>query len=372
MKNHWGNRALAVLVAGSLIGTVAACASGDDAEQGKLAGDVALDGLPKAPPVKLPAAWDGMAGGLFQFTSVHPTYTENGILTVSPVDEPVIWSWDGRATTLKPKTDADKIEIDDSLVVARDGKWYPVTVWRGTKNAAGLGEAVTTSYVTTWNEQGESIFQGEVDLGVQLENRGWRGIDGMLVHEVSLNEKFRSSAHTVVLDPMTGKVSRGAMPEDYPTVRAEDGLSRTNPALTIVHPTPDAPGRITNTKTGKVTEMPVENPCGDPIASSVVSSFDGRYLAIGKRVIDTKTDAATCLDPAGTPSLTAITSDGVGYGRGKRNGSDVTISYDFAKKTIAILPEAMVAPSFVGPDDVAVVAPPLGKQDLTGVYRTAT
>ena len=112
------------------------------------------------------------------------------------------------------------------------------------------------------------------------------------------------------------------------------------------------------------------DPC-EPTSTptTLVSSFDGRYLAFGRNVIDSKDGTAACLDGGGSAHLTAITSGGVGYGTDTRNGQNTTVSYDFARAETTQLDGQAIAPVFVGPDDVAVVAG--SANSAFSVYRTA-
>ena len=376
MNARWGNLTMTTLLTFSVLAAVGACSTTED--PAPEAGGRAT-GVPHASPIKLPAFWDGMNGGIFEFSAWKPAYTADGILTIDAAKRPVIWTWDGEPTSLEPDSEGAEVEIEDSYIYGRDGAWHLTTLWRGTVKATGntLGDAKVTLNVTTWNSMGKQLFQGPVDkLDVSLSQLSEWGIEnGMLSHEVGVSEQVFGDARSVLISPLTGQISRGVAPaEDQ--VRGpwanNGGMNGTNPNLTVEHPTPESPWRITNTGSGAITDLPASGGCGDTTAAStVVSSFDGRYLAVGDNVVDSKSGTSTCLDDTGNPTITAIASDGVGYGTATQNGSSVVISYDFGRDEVTVLPDAMVAPTFVGPDDVAVVEPERGRQGMTGVYKVA-
>ncbi len=388
MRSRRGTMSV-VTMAACLVVAGTGCSSGEsdtnmDATASAVEGAPA--GLPKAPPLKLPAFWDGMDGGLFEFSgkSNSIAYTSAGILTFDAADLPVIWTWDGQALALKPPKDGDnEVKVSESDLVHRDGRWYLVSQWRSHRevpdNALGDGEYI--SGITTWDDTGSVVFHGEHESTYNSDIDGKPGAqwgvssDGYLVNHPLLMkiDNLATGKAEIRLDPFTGEVRLQTAATEEQRQTAEAPLSE---ALTASGAWTGDTGTVTftNTKSGSTTAVTAADArCAahsTPTREAVVSSFDGRYIAIGQRVIDTKTNESTCLDPTGYPQLSAITSSGVAYGSASQNGNQVIISYDFATQEITVHRDAMVVPDFVGPDDIAVVGPRSG-QSLHGVYRTA-
>jgi len=359
-----------------------ACSAGDDTDRSVSTPTVedAASGLPKAPPIKLPDFWNGMGGGVFEFAADDPSYTTDKIISVgNSSTAPTLWTWGGESTVLNPVSDGE-IKTGGSYIVNRDGRPYVVTLWTGKTAVSGntLGDAKTAHGLTTWDDTGAVVFHGErvdqdsaamsarVALGAK-----WKQSDGYLVQHLDatvIDNVFQDGE--LLLDPLTGKSRVQPIPNEK-RVQA----TVLNEALTATG-TWEAGDTVTltNSKTGTVTTLtPDQAKCGGsaPKLSAVKSSFDGRYIVIGQRVVDTTTQDSSCLDKVGGPSLTAIASTGIAYGTASQNGSKVVISYDFETKAVTVLPDAMVAPDFVGPDDIAVVAPKVGGNRHFGVYRTS-
>lgn len=360
-----------------------ACSAGDDTDRSVSTSAVedAASGLPKAPPTKLPGFWNGMSGGVFEFAADDPFYTTDKIISVgNSSTAPTLWTWGGESTVLNPVSDGE-IKTGGSYIVNRDGRPYVVTLWTGKTAVSGntLGEAKTAHGLTTWDDTGAVVFHGErvdqdsaamsarVALGAK-----WKQSGGYLVQHLDatvIDNVFQDGE--LLLDPLTGKSRVQPIPNEkrVQTTVLSEALTATG--------TWEAGDTVTltNSNTGAVTTLTTDQArCGPgfaPELSSVKSSFDGRYIAIGQRVIDTKTQDSSCLDAAGGPSLSAIASTGIAYGTASQNGSKVVISYDFETKAVTVLPDAMVAPDFVGPDDIAVVAPKVGGNRYFGVYRTS-
>lgn len=360
-----------------------ACSAGDDTDRSVStpATEDAASGLPKAPPIKLPGFWDGMGGGVFEFAADDPFYTTDKIISVgNSSTAPTLWTWGGESTVLNPVSDGE-IKTGGSYIVNRDGRPYVVTLWTGKTAVSGntLGDAKTAPGLTTWDDTGAVVFHGErVDQDSAAMSAGsaqgakWESSGGYLVQHLDytvIDNVFQDGE--VLLDPLTGKSRVQPIPNEK---RIQSTVLNEALTATGVWEAGDTV-TLTNSTTGAATTLtPDQAKCGPgfaPELSSVKSSFDGRYIAIGQRVIDTKTQDSSCLDAAGGPSLTAIASTGIGYGTASQNGSKVVISYDFATKAVTVLPDAMIAPDFVGPDDTAVVAPKVGGNRYFGVYRTS-
>ncbi len=375
MNSRWTMRAVSAAIALTLLGATSACSTPGTAAP-ESAPAATRPAVPGAAAITLPSFWDGRSGGVFEFSSSKTVYTPEAVLTIGSAKTPVLWSWDGQSTALAPASSGESA-IEDCFIFDRDGQWLLATLWRGTVPAVGdtpAGSKVTLN-ISTWNSKGEILFQGPVDkIGVSLDQSSpWAAAGGMLVRGAGLAEKSFGDSRDVQISPLTGQVSR--TPErvhgdsDAP-FSADNGRSGTNPNLVIEHSGAAAPWRITNTTTGAVTDLPPVDPC-EPTSTptTLVSSFDGRYLAFGRNVIDSKDGTAACLDGGGSAHLTAITSGGVGYGTDTRNGQNTTVSYDFARAETTQLDGQAIAPVFVGPDDVAVVAG--SANSAFSVYRTA-
>lgn len=360
---------------------------------------------PMAPAVTLPAFWDGAGGGLFEFYKIGKTdhtpgvaYTDRGVMTIEDTNQPVIWSWDGHPTNLKLSVESPISAV--SFLVRRDGRWYVTTRWVLERKAEGntLGGGSRIQGVTTWDDSGSIVFDGELDAAepVLLDPKGYAASgkdygyqewtvaspEGFLVSKAAANGREDTDNRDIVTDPMTGWVIGVPATKSPSTV---PGYEKVNDLDVVHNPSLTATGAwatskdsvtITNTKTGATTVITkADATCGEDTSQYVAlirSSFNGRYIMVGRYVLDTETNTSSCLDAAGSPQLTAITSMGVGYGDAQQNGKRVFISYDITTGAVTVLPDVVTLPTFIGPNDVAVVEPESDESGMAGVYRTAS
>lgn len=345
-SNRQRYAATTLIICGFLL---AGCSSEDDvAEQVAVTSASPSTLSSKAGPAELPQFWDAQNGGIFTFDAgLGFQATETGILVADL--SPSIWSWDGQEKKLTPSFDGADVTAERTFLLLREGNWYLTQLSLVTKkvSADSLGDAKEKSFVTTWNDKGEVVFQGEYTTpeGMRGSSHYWKPLaNGTLLHDAgSLSVKF-------VLDPFTGTGTKGRPPKSDPVAFSN--------ALEITFPGGGADAQVINRRTGATWSFnPVARACDDGKSledARVVSSFNGRYVAFGSAVVDTESMQWSCLDPAGSPELTVITSTGIGYGTGTQNEKKVVVSYDFQTRKLVIVQDAILAPALIGPGDQAI------------------
>lgn len=266
--------------------------------------------------------------------------------------------------------------MSGSYLLRREDRAYVTTLWSYRQDVDGntLGEGTSIYGLTTWDDKGEIVFEGDVD-GVDLEKieRARMGLelfktfDGYMTITLDVDQ---SGYQEFRIDTLEGKAEvRPGSPQpddDNPSLYLGNGASVTGSNRSDSYV-------LTNTHTGKsVTIAKGEAQCAEqgllvsPIDSNP-ASIDGRYVVLsGRMVVDMDSGDKTCIDDAGDPWLKSIDSSGVAYGHATQNTNDVMIAFDSTTGEITVERDAMVVPEYIGPDNLAVV--PSKDTGMYGVY----